>query len=60
MLAPMDLVVPILLWLIPSMLVTWLAIGKNLSAIGFALFAVICWPIALVVVLVMPRRPAAP
>jgi hypothetical protein len=46
----------LLLWLVPAMAVTWWAIGKGLSAIGFGLLAVVCWPVALLVVMFTPRQ----
>jgi hypothetical protein len=53
-----DLLSALLVWLLPAMLVTWIAIGKGLSGVGFAFAAVICWPLALLVVVVTPRQRA--
>jgi hypothetical protein len=56
----MDITAPVLggllLWLLPAMAITWWAIGKGMSAVGFAFLAVVCWPVAALVVMLTPRQ----
>ncbi len=62
LMAAAELVILLVLWLLPTALVGTLASHKGRSAVGYGLFALVFWPLALIVVLLAgdrsePREP---